>query len=45
LAKITVFQKKLPTFFDNIFYAKILAFFEILIVSIDKAIHFGLFIE
>jgi len=44
LPKVTFFQK-FANFVGNIFYAKILPFFEISIVSIDKTIHFGLFIK
>ena len=45
LPKITVFQKICQFFFRNIFYAKTFPFFEILCVSIDKTIHFGLFLK
>jgi len=46
IAKNRYFPKTLPpTFFRNIFYTKILPFFEMPIVSIKKTIHFGLFIK
>jgi len=41
LPKITVFQKNCQLFWQY-FYAKILPFFQIPIVSIDKTINFGL---
>jgi len=45
IAKNHYFPKTLPTFIRNIFYTKILPFFEMPIISIKKTIHFKLFIK
>jgi len=45
IAKNHRFPKELPTILAIFVYAKILPFFEIPLVSIDKTIHFGLFIK